>query len=61
MMHILFILYFYFIFFIYYLKQIYLFRDKIHGLEYPVGERIIVKVSGMSSSRIDTSFIDSRF
>ncbi|KAL9903519.1 RNA-binding protein 45 [Glossina fuscipes] len=35
-------------------------KDKLHGLEYPVGERIIVKVSGMSSSRIDTSFIDKR-
>lgn len=34
-------------------------RDKLHGLEYPMGERIIVKVSGMSSSRIDTSFINS--
>ncbi|XP_023291622.2 RNA-binding protein 45 [Lucilia cuprina] len=35
-------------------------KDKLHGLEYPVGERLIVKVSGMSSSRIDTSFIDKR-
>ena len=34
-------------------------RDKLHGLEYPMGERIIVKVAGMSSSRVDTSFIDS--
>jgi len=34
-------------------------RDKLHGLEYPVGERIIVKVNGMSSARMDTSFIDS--
>ncbi|XP_030375317.1 RNA-binding protein 45 [Scaptodrosophila lebanonensis] len=35
-------------------------KDKLHGLEYPMGERIIVKVSGMSSSRMDTSFIDKR-
>uniref|UniRef100_T1P7L1 RNA recognition protein n=1 Tax=Musca domestica TaxID=7370 RepID=T1P7L1_MUSDO len=35
-------------------------RDKLHGLEYPAGERIIAKVSGMSSARIDTSFIDKR-
>ncbi|XP_017071621.1 RNA-binding protein 45 [Drosophila eugracilis] len=35
-------------------------KDKLHGLEYPVGERIIVKVNGMSSSRMDTSFIDKR-
>ncbi|XP_013112541.2 RNA-binding protein 45 [Stomoxys calcitrans] len=35
-------------------------KDKLHGLEYPAGERIIVKVSGMSSSRIDTSFIEKR-
>lgn len=40
---------------------IYIFlRDKLHGLEYPVGERIIVKVNGMSSARMDTSFIDSK-
>ncbi|XP_075163321.1 RNA-binding protein 45-like [Haematobia irritans] len=35
-------------------------KDKLHGLEYPAGERIIVKVSGMSASRIDTSFIEKR-
>ncbi|XP_061397758.1 RNA-binding protein 45-like [Musca vetustissima] len=35
-------------------------RDKLHGLEYPAGERIIAKISGMSSARIDTSFIDKR-
>ncbi|XP_070852228.1 RNA-binding protein 45-like [Drosophila suzukii] len=35
-------------------------KDKLHGLEYPAGERIIVKVNGMSSARIDTSFIDKR-
>ncbi|BFF97728.1 RNA-binding protein 45 [Drosophila madeirensis] len=34
-------------------------KDKLHGLEYPMGERIIVKVNGMSSARMDTSFIDS--
>ncbi|KAH8260582.1 hypothetical protein KR038_007814 [Drosophila bunnanda] len=35
-------------------------KDKLHGLEYPMGERIIVKVNGMSSARMDTSFIDKR-
>ncbi|XP_016943621.2 RNA-binding protein 45 [Drosophila suzukii] len=35
-------------------------KDKLHGLEYPVGERLIVKVNGMSSARMDTSFIDKR-
>lgn len=35
-------------------------KDKLHGLEYPMGERVIVKVAGMSSSRMDTSFIDKR-
>lgn len=35
-------------------------KDKLHGLEYPMGERIIVKVAGMSSARMDTSFIDKR-
>lgn len=38
----------------------YFYRDKLHGLEYPMGERIIVKVNGMSSARMDTSFIDSK-
>jgi len=35
-------------------------KDKLHGLEYPMGERIIVKVAEMSSARMDTSFIDKR-
>ncbi|XP_073842484.1 RNA-binding protein 45-like [Musca autumnalis] len=33
-------------------------KEKIHGFEYPVGERIIVKLSDMSSAHIDTSFIE---
>lgn len=35
------------------------YREKIHGFEYPVGERIIVKLSDMSSAHIDTTFIES--
>lgn len=38
------------------------YRDKLHGLEYPIGERLIIQVSGMSGgNHIDTSFIDSMF
>ncbi|XP_075161760.1 RNA-binding protein 45-like [Haematobia irritans] len=33
-------------------------KEKVHGFEYPVGERIIVKLSEMSSANIDTSFIE---
>ncbi|XP_059216435.1 RNA-binding protein 45 [Stomoxys calcitrans] len=33
-------------------------KEKVHGFEYPVGERIIVKLSEMSSAKIDTSFIE---
>lgn len=36
-------------------------REKVHGFEYPVGERIIVKLTDMSSANIDTSFIESKF
>ncbi|XP_073842485.1 RNA-binding protein 45-like [Musca autumnalis] len=36
-------------------------KDKLHGLEYPIGERLIIQISGMSGgNHIDTSFIDRR-
>ncbi|XP_013106806.1 RNA-binding protein 45 [Stomoxys calcitrans] len=36
-------------------------KDKLHGLEYPLGERLIIQVSGLSgNTHIDTSFIDRR-
>ncbi|XP_037940392.1 RNA-binding protein 45-like isoform X5 [Teleopsis dalmanni] len=33
-------------------------KEKLHGLEYPLGERIIIKLAGMQYASMETSFID---
>ncbi|XP_037933244.1 RNA-binding protein 45-like isoform X1 [Teleopsis dalmanni] len=33
-------------------------KNKLHGLEFPIGERIIVKLAGMNNTRMDSSLID---
>ncbi|XP_037939976.1 RNA-binding protein 45-like isoform X2 [Teleopsis dalmanni] len=33
-------------------------KEKLHGLEYPLGERIIIKLAGLQYASMETSFID---